>query len=145
MLNQPGSQETPAPPATDVADGRSASTRSPRGMSEADARGPALATVGTDAALPEAHLLDYVRVLYRRRWAAWTVFVLVVSIVTVYVLTATPIYEATARLLIESEKQNVVAFKEVVEDEDKPTDAYYETLYKLIASRVLAAKTIDTL
>jgi capsular exopolysaccharide synthesis family protein len=123
-----------------------ASTRSPRDASETESRG-ALGRAGfeSDDVLPETHLLDYVRVLYRRRWIACTAFVVVVLIVALYVLTATPIYEATTRLLIESEKQNVVAFKEVVEDEAQPTDAYYQSLYKLIESRALAAKTIETL
>jgi len=92
----------------------------------------------------EVHILDYVRVLYRRRWVASTAFLVVAFTAAVYLLTATPIYEAAARLLIEAEKQNVVAFKEVIEQND-PTDVYYQTRYRLLESRTLAAKTLDTL
>src|SRR5262245_35306530 len=59
------------------------------------------------------HLLDYVRVLHKRRRTALTVFLLVVGGVTVYTFTATPIFEAKTRLLIEAEERNVVNFKSV--------------------------------
>ena len=69
---------------------------------------------------PETHLTDYVKVLYKRRWTAFTAFALVVGSITVYTFTATPIYEARTRLLLEAEQQRVVPFKEVVpEDEDQ--------------------------
>lgn len=93
----------------------------------------------------EVQFLHYVRVLYKRRWTACTAFVVVVLILAVYLLTATPIYEASTRLLIEAEKQNVVTFKPVLEEENAPADAYFQTQYKLLESRALAAKTIETL
>ena len=37
------------------------------------------------------HLLDYVKVLYKRRWTALTAFLIVVLSVSVYTFTATPI------------------------------------------------------
>ena len=57
-------------------------------------------------------------------------FLLVIVLaVTVYTFTATPIYEARAQLLIEAENQNVVSFKEVI-DEDQTKADYYQTQYK---------------
>ena len=67
----------------------------------------------------ETHVIDYVKVLYKRRWSAFTAFALVAGGITVYTFTATPIYEARTRLLLEAEQQNVVNFKQVV-DEDQP-------------------------
>src|SRR5437867_4399311 len=64
----------------------------------------------------EVHLLDYVKVLYKRRWTAITTFLLVLISVTVFTFTATPIYQAKTRLLIETENQNVVSFKAVVDE-----------------------------
>src|ERR1700722_7406440 len=61
----------------------------------------------------EVHLMDYVRVLHKRRWTAITAFLLVVVGVTVYTFTAIPIFEARSRLLIEADNPNVVSFKEV--------------------------------
>jgi capsular exopolysaccharide synthesis family protein len=90
------------------------------------------------------HLTDYVRVLYKRRWTAATVFLLVMAAVTVYTFTVTPVFEARTRLLIEAENQNVVSFKEVV-DEDQTKADYYQTQYNILQSRALARKTLDVL
>ncbi len=92
----------------------------------------------------EVHLLDYVRVLHKRRWTAATTFLLIVVSVTVYTFTATPIFEAKTRLLIESDARNVVSFKEVLNEEQAKAD-YYQTQYNLLQSRALARKTLDSL
>src|SRR5438876_11618943 len=67
-----------------------------------------------EAEAQQAHILDYLRVIHRRRWTATAGFVIPMLIALVYVLTATPVYQATARLLIDAEWENVVMFKEVV-------------------------------
>jgi exopolysaccharide transport family protein len=105
---------------------------------------PAGYATSTDLEVPGAHLADYVRVLYKRRWSAMTSFALVVLAVTVYTFTATPIYEAKTRLLIENEERNVVSFKQVL-DEDQQKADYYLTQYNILQSRALARKTIETL
>jgi len=68
-----------------------------------------------DAADVDAPLLDYVKVLYKRRWTAIAVFALILGTVVVYSFTATPIFAARTRLLIEAENQNVVSFKAVLD------------------------------
>jgi polysaccharide biosynthesis transport protein len=95
-----------------------------------------------ELALEEVHLSDYVKIIYRRRWPAGTVFMLVVLAVLVYTFTATPIYKARVQLLIEDEKSNVVSFKEVIE-QDKATNDYYQTQYRILQSRSLARRTLD--
>jgi succinoglycan biosynthesis transport protein ExoP len=92
----------------------------------------------------EVHLLDYVKVLYKRRWTAITAFLLVVGSVAVYTFTATPIYEAKVEILIEKESSNVVTFKEAIE-QNQVADDYYQTQYKILHSRALARRTIDAL
>jgi capsular exopolysaccharide synthesis family protein len=92
----------------------------------------------------EVHLLDYVRVLYKRRRTALTAFLLVVLTVTVYTFTATPIYEARTRLLIEADNPNVVSFAEVINEEQAKAD-YYQTQYNILQSRALARRTLQTL
>lgn len=92
----------------------------------------------------EVHLMDYVRVLYKRRWTALTAFLIVVLSVTVRTFTATPIYEASVKILIEKKNPNVVSFQQV-SDEDKGNTDYYQTQYKILESRALARRTIDAL
>src|SRR5262245_1914967 len=90
------------------------------------------------------HLLDYVRVLYKRRWIAGTAFTIVMLLVTVYTFTVTPVYQASTKLLIESDDPNVVSFKEVINEEQAKAD-YYTTQYNILQSRSLARRTIETL
>src|SRR5690606_18621736 len=92
----------------------------------------------------EVHLLDYVRVLYKRRYLALTVFLVVLGSVAVYTFTATPIFEAKTRLLIESDDRNVVDFQQVVDEQASRSD-YYQTQYNILRSRGLARKTMDDL
>jgi capsular exopolysaccharide synthesis family protein len=94
--------------------------------------------------LPDVHLLDYVRVLYKRRWMAATVFVIVQLATAVYTFTTTPIYEARTRLLIESDDPNIVSFKEVIDKGPAESD-YYQTQYNILQSRTLARDTLDDL
>ena len=96
------------------------------------------------AASGEPHLLDYTRVLYKRRWIAGTAFTVVFLLVTVYTFTATPIYEATTKLLIESDNPNVVSFKEVIDEQGSKND-YYTTQYNILQSRTLARRTLNDL
>ena len=92
----------------------------------------------------EPHLIDYVKVVYKRRWLVGTVFTVILLAVTVYTFTVTPIYEGKAELLIEIDNPNVVNFKEVIDEQQSKAD-YYQTQYKLLQSRSLARKTADTL
>jgi capsular exopolysaccharide synthesis family protein len=88
------------------------------------------------------HLLDYVRAVYRRRWIALTTFVTVVLLTAVQTFTATPIYEATAQLLIETGERNVLTFKDVMEQDRRAYD-YAETQHRLLRSRALARQTVE--
>ena len=84
------------------------------------------------------------KVLYKRRWTAVAIFLLIVGSVTVYTFTATPIFEARTRLLIEAENQNVVSFKAVLDGDQTRAD-YYQTQYNILQSRALARRTLDEL
>ena len=90
------------------------------------------------------HLVDYLKVLYKRRWTAGTAFLVIVVGVMLYTFTATPIYEARTRLLIESDNPNVINFKEVIDEQGTKAD-YYQTQYNILQSRVLARKTLERL
>jgi capsular exopolysaccharide synthesis family protein len=92
----------------------------------------------------DGHLIDYVKILYKRRWTAGTAFLIVLAIVTTYTFTVTPVYEAKTRLLIEAEGPNVINFSEVVDEQRTKAD-YYQTQYNILQSRQLARKTIEAL
>src|SRR3954466_11579455 len=118
--------------------------RRPRAASEGRRPSTAYAPADDVIGAQEVHLLDYVKVLYKRRWTAITAFLLIVGSVTVYTFTATPIFEAKTRLLIETEERNVVNFKQVV-DEDQTKADYYQTQYNMLQSRALARRMLEQL
>jgi len=89
-------------------------------------------------------LRDYLRVILKQRWIIIAFFSIVVIFVAIYVLIATPIYKASARLVIEKENPNVVSIQEVMAVNASGTD-YYQTQYKIIESRVVAREVIKRL
>lgn len=101
------------------------------------------ASYGVDS-IEKPHLLDYWRIVYRRRHVAIAAFTVIVLATAVYTFTATPIYEGRTQLLIESDTPKVVNFAEVINESQSRQD-YYQTQYRLLQSRTLAKTTIDAL
>ncbi|RLC01162.1 MAG: hypothetical protein DRH90_16790 [Deltaproteobacteria bacterium] len=89
-------------------------------------------------------LRDYLRVLRKRRWVIISIFMVIVLGVAVHTFTATPIYEASSRIVIEKENPNLVSIQEVMAVDSTGTD-YYQTQYKIIESRVVARDVIERL
>jgi polysaccharide biosynthesis transport protein len=99
---------------------------------------------GADGGESELSVLHYLQVLYRRRYIAISAFLAVFLGVALYTLTSVRIYQGTVRILIERDAPKVVSFQEVL-DQSEVTDDYYETQYRILQSRVLARRTLDTL
>ena len=99
-----------------------------------------------DRFVEEMHLLDYVKVLHKRRGTVVSVFLIVVIIGMAQTFTETPRYQARARVLLEASTPNVIAFREVIHDS---VTAYgresYETQLQLLKSRALARRTLESL
>ena len=89
-------------------------------------------------------LREYLRVLIKRRWIIATIFTVLVLTVAVNTFTATPIYEATSRIIIEKENPNLMSIQEVMAVDSTGTD-YYQTQYKIIESRIVAREVIRKL
>jgi len=90
----------------------------------------------------ELHLLDYVRVLHKRRWTAITAFVVVLGTVAVFTFTATPIFTARTQVLIESDTPDIAGFRSP-EERNQGTNDYYQTQYRILQSRALIRRTLD--
>jgi polysaccharide biosynthesis transport protein len=93
------------------------------------------------------NLLDYWRILVKRRWVIVSVvsMVLVISIIATW--RATPIYRATVKLQIDPEQQNVLPFKEMGERGQSfaQSKEYLETQFKVLESNSLAERVIKVL
>jgi capsular exopolysaccharide synthesis family protein len=94
----------------------------------------------------EKHLLDYVRVIYKRRWIAIPAFLIVFVIGSVNALRQTPIFQGRAQLLIEQEAPSVTSLDQMFQStEGWYNDDFYQTQYRILQSRSLAKRTIGLL
>ena len=92
----------------------------------------------------ETHLKDYYRVLRKHRYLVVGLFLLSVFSVAVWSFVQTPIYQASATVLIEPEPPRVLNIQEVTPI-GSPTQEYYRTQYELMTSRPIVEKVIDNL
>jgi capsular exopolysaccharide synthesis family protein len=106
----------------------------------ADVRGGYPPTLTPATQFDPRHLLDYVRILYRRRWTAVSAFLLVTIASTVYTYTRVPIYQANARLLVSVQRQTF-GVKDLAESE--ALQNYLQTQYAILQSRSLAKSTLQ--
>ena len=92
----------------------------------------------------DVRMTDVLVALYRRRWLIVATIVAFVSAALVYNYSATPIYEARARLVIEQSTPQVVTFRPV-EAEDQSRIEYYLTQLEILRSRALASEALEKL
>ena len=89
-------------------------------------------------------LVEYLRVVYRRRWLAAAVFLAVVTAVAVYTYRAIPIYQSQVSILIDVEEPNVLQFQKVL-DEAAASANSPQTQYELLRSRQLVQETVTAM
>lgn len=89
-------------------------------------------------------LRSYVHVL-RRYWFSITLFVLVVTIISTFLtLSITPLYRASATVLIESQANKAVSIEEVY-SLDTSKKEYYQTQFEILKSNHIAENVIAQL
>ncbi|MEE9219111.1 MAG: Wzz/FepE/Etk N-terminal domain-containing protein, partial [Acidobacteriota bacterium] len=93
----------------------------------------------------EVHLLDYWRVLVKRRWVIYTSLAVLVTTVLLGSLLMRPVYTATVRLQIESLSPNILPFQDVLVSAPDRRNDFYQTQYGLIRSRSVARDVIASL
>ena len=109
---------------------------------------PALNLTGARAA--ETHLLDKMRALLRYKWPAAATLVVVIALASLRAYSQTPLYRATARLLIELEDERSLAM-EGVGTAPKTTEytydpePYFQTQYRILTGRELAERVVKRL
>ena len=94
----------------------------------------------------EIHLLDYLKVLSRRRRVAITFFVIVVGLVAAYTFLVTPIYQGSAQLFVDLEKNTTMNFAEGgAYIKMKDSGEYYNTQKEILGSRAFADRVVRKL
>jgi len=95
----------------------------------------------------EPDLLDYWRILVKRKWTILTcLFITLVAVITATFL-MTPIYRSSLTLQIEREPQKIVQYGSMENETDayQGYESFYKTQYELLKSRSLVQRIIDQL
>jgi len=92
----------------------------------------------------DIHILDRLAVLYRYREITLAVFILTSVAVMIQGYTNLQLFQAQARLLIESERSAAVPFQSSEQYYEDP-QAYYNTQYKIIRGRDLTRRVVRKL
>src|SRR2546425_4829523 len=92
----------------------------------------------------EIHLKEYLRLLLKHRWLILAVFIVTAVTGAVWTFMQTPIYQASATVLIEPELPKVLNIQEVTSS-GLGTLEYYRTQYALMTSRPVRQNAIDAL
>jgi succinoglycan biosynthesis transport protein ExoP len=92
-------------------------------------------------------LLDYWRVLAKRRWVIMAVLLSVTALTAIGTWGATPIYRATTRIQIDPDLMNVLPFKDAMGTGTYYAESqeYLQTQIKVLASSTLADRVIRAL
>ena len=110
---------------------------------------PPSTTTPPPAATPpggDAHLFDRISVLYKYRWAAITVFMLVVSWVMVDSYTRIPAYQATTRVLVEDPNADIATPSEIQRSVTVgDPEIYMQTQLRIMKGRDLAQRVASKL
>src|SRR6185312_13247206 len=72
---------------------------------------PAPSLLPWDQVAREPHLLDYLLVLRKHQWLILTFLLTVVTLVTIWTFKMKPVYQATARVEVDRESQNMLPFQ----------------------------------
>ncbi len=95
----------------------------------------------------QAHILDYWRVLVKRRWTILTLTFLILGIMAIATWKAEPIYRAAIKIQIDPEQSNVLPFKETAEvgSNYAQSQEYLQTQFRVLESKTLAERVIRIL
>jgi len=92
----------------------------------------------------EVHLRDYWRVIRKRQWTVIAFFLIVLITTAIATYTMKPIYRGTVTIQIDRENPSFVDFKEIFSVNMWDLD-YYQTQYKILESRTLAKRVVQSL
>jgi len=92
------------------------------------------------------HLSEYYHILTKRKWIVIACFVLIVSLTLFFTLQMTPVYEASATLIIDKAQTTSPLTGERMDFESYISQSLtFNTHFKLITSRPILEKVIRSL
>ncbi len=93
------------------------------------------------------NVLDYWRVLVKRRWAILTFACVVLAVTAIGTWKATPVYRAAVKIQIDPEQSNLLPFKEAGEIGSgyALSQEYLQTQFKVLESQTLIERVVGAL
>jgi polysaccharide biosynthesis transport protein len=85
----------------------------------------------------------YLAVLRGRFWTILACFVVVFSLFTIYTFRATPIYEATTRVVIERSAPRVAPFEEIQSQDWYEAEKFFATQMQIVVSRAVMERALE--
>lgn len=89
-------------------------------------------------------LRDYWRIITKHRWLMLSVFCVIAAVNAVIALNKIPYYTAETTVLIEQQSPQILDIQQALA-ESSPQYDYYQTQYRILQSRALAAQVIQQL
>jgi capsular exopolysaccharide synthesis family protein len=93
--------------------------------------------------LREVNIKDYIRIVSKHILIILSVVIIISTIVTIKVFIEKPAYRSTVSILIEKNQLKVTKFEDVYRE--GVDTQYYQTQYKILASRMVAEKVYEDL
>lgn len=103
---------------------------------------PAMTDATNEIGLPKIDLRRYLAMFRRRARAFWAAAIVVFGLAILLTLQATPHYSATAQVMLDSRKQNVVDLQQVMSSLTADTSVV-DTEVEVLRSRALAEKVVQ--
>jgi polysaccharide biosynthesis transport protein len=104
------------------------------------------ASVANHPTSEQKHLIDHLRLVYKRRWIAFPVFLILFVVGAVNALRQIPIYQGRAQVLIETDSPKVARLDQVFQSGNGYyDDDFLQTQFRILQSRTLAKRTIDAM
>ena len=91
----------------------------------------------------QADLLEYWRILVKRRWAILSVVTILAVLSLIYSFTATPVYKAISNIMIEEPTSSVLTLQDILSQSGSSnglTTTFFNTQLKILGSRTLAER-----
>ena len=98
------------------------------------------ASNGQNHLLRQVHLSDYLTILVKRKWIIILTFLILVGLVSLYSFIATPIYSATAQILIQAPSSPMKGVGEIDINKKHGREDYLQVIYQLLVSKEVASE-----
>lgn len=93
----------------------------------------------------EIHLLDYLRVILRRKWVVIIFFCTVMVFTATFTFLKTPIYQAQCKVRIYKDTPKVAQFEDVLPLKSYAEEAFMKSEVEVLRSRLLARQVVKRL